>query len=80
MLEFVLSMALLKRRGIAFDTKLKDILKIDKKVLTSIFAMALPLMLNEALWSSGQTMFMQAYSMRGEYASQHKISPERYLN
>jgi Na+-driven multidrug efflux pump len=59
---------LLKRKGIAFDTKLKDVLKIDKKVLTSIFAMALPLMLNEALWSSGQTMFMQAYSMRGEYA------------
>ncbi|PKL00311.1 MAG: hypothetical protein CVV56_06955 [Tenericutes bacterium HGW-Tenericutes-1] len=67
-LEFVLSLVLLKRKGIAFDTKLKDVLKIDKKVLTSIFAMALPLMLNEALWSSGQTMFMQAYSMRGEYA------------
>lgn len=67
-LEFILSLVLLKRKGIVFDTKLKDVLKIDKKVLTSIFAMALPLMLNEALWSSGQTMFMQAYSMRGEYA------------
>ncbi len=66
--EFSLSLILLKRKGIQFDTKLKDLFKIDKKVLTAIFAMALPLMLNETLWSTGQTMFMQAYSLRGEYA------------
>jgi Na+-driven multidrug efflux pump len=30
--------------------------------------MAFPLMINELLWSTGQTMFMQAYSLRGENA------------
>lgn len=66
--EFGLSYLFLKKQGMDFNTKIKDLFKIDKKVLMGIFAMALPLMLNEALWSTGQTMFMQAYSTRGENA------------
>lgn len=66
--EFFFVFLLMKSRGKVFDTKLSELLKIDKKVLFGIFAMALPLMVNEALWSTGQTMFLQAYSMRGENA------------
>ena len=66
--EFILSFIFLLKQGKLFSTKLKDLFKIDKQVLIAIFSMALPLMLNEALWSTGQTMFMQAYSTRGEYA------------
>lgn len=67
-IEFGLSFIFLLKQGGAFTTKLKDLLKIDKKILMAILSMALPLMINEALWSTGQTMFMQAYSTRGEYA------------
>ncbi len=67
-IEFLLIFILLKKRGKLFDTKLTQLLKIDSVVLKSILKMAFPLMINELLWSTGQTMFMQAYSLRGENA------------
>ncbi len=66
--EFILSFVLLKKMGSMFDTKLNELFKIEPTLLKQIFKMALPLMLNEALWSMGQTMFMQSYSLRGENA------------
>lgn len=66
--EFVLIVILLIRKGQVFNTKLSDILKIDKKLFSSIVIMALPLLLNEAFWSTGQTVFLHAYSRRGDQA------------
>jgi putative MATE family efflux protein len=66
--EFFLTLILLKMRGEVFNTKLFSLFHIDKKLLTSIIIMALPLTLNEALWSSGQTVFVHAYARRGDSA------------
>ncbi|HCB67593.1 MAG TPA: hypothetical protein DEP70_08715 [Acholeplasmataceae bacterium] len=66
--ELGLTLILLKRSGSHFSTEFKEIFKIDKKILAGIVLMALPLTLNEALWSSGQTVFLHAYSTRGDSA------------
>jgi len=66
--EFFLTFILLKTRGEVFSTRFSEIFHIDKKLLTSIIIMALPLTLNEALWSSGQTVFVHAYARRGDSA------------
>ena len=64
--EFGLMMILLVKKGKIFNTRVKDIFKIEKVVLKGIFIMAIPLLLNEFFWSMGQTMFMQSYSTRGD--------------
>jgi putative MATE family efflux protein len=66
--EFGLTWILLKKRGQHFDTTMKSVFAIDKKLLGGMIVMALPLMLNETLWSSGQTVFLYAYSTRGDQA------------
>ena len=67
-LEFFLTLILLKSRGQAFNTSVFEVTKIDKKLFFSIVIMALPLTLNEALWSSGQTVFVHSYARRGDSA------------
>jgi putative MATE family efflux protein len=66
--EFFLMLYLLVSKGQFFKTSLKDVLLIDKKLLSSIIVMALPLLLNELFWSTGQTVFLHAYSRRGDQA------------
>jgi putative MATE family efflux protein len=66
--EFFLMFYLLVAKGHFFKTSLKDLLLIDKKLLSSIIVMALPLLLNELFWSTGQTVFLHAYSRRGDQA------------
>ncbi len=66
--ELSLSVILLLRKGKIFSTKITQIFHIDKRILSAIVIMALPLTLNEALWSSGQTAFLHAYSTRGDTA------------
>jgi len=63
--EFLLTTVLLYRKGHIFSTKITELFKIDRKILASIVLMALPLTINEALWSSGQTVFIHAYARRG---------------
>lgn len=65
-IEFGLLIYLLYKRGECFRTSLKDLFKIDHFVLKAIIVMAIPLMLNEVLWSTGQTVFFEAYSTRGD--------------
>ena len=67
-IEFSLMLILLQRKGQIFNSKVFEIFKIDKKILAGIVIMAIPLTLNEALWSSGQTVFLHAYSTRGDSA------------
>ncbi len=66
--EMSLSVLLLKKRGSAFNTQITQLFHIDKKVLFAVIIMALPLTINEALWSTSQTVFYQAYSTRGDSA------------
>jgi putative MATE family efflux protein len=67
-LELLLTVILLVNKGVIFNTKLKDLFKINGILLKSIIIMTIPLMLNELLWSSGQTIFFYAYSRRGTEA------------
>lgn len=67
-LEFGLTLILVKTRGQSFSTNIFELHKIEPKLLLSIIIMALPLTLNEALWSSGQTVFFHAYARRGDSA------------
>ena len=39
--------------------------KIPKKLVCAITVTGMPLLLNEALWASGQAMLLQCYSLRG---------------
>jgi putative MATE family efflux protein len=66
--EFLLMFVLLIKKGKIFNTKIKDVFKIDGLILKAIIIMALPLLLNEFFWSMGQTMFLQSYSTRGDSA------------
>ncbi len=66
--EFSLMFILLIKKGQAFNTRFKDIFKIEKLILKAIIIMAIPLLLNEFFWSMGQTMFLQSYSTRGDNA------------
>ena len=65
-IEFGLLILLLYKRGECFRSSLKDLFKIERFVLKAIIIMAIPLMLNEVLWSTGQTVFFEAYSTRGD--------------
>lgn len=67
-LELTLTIVLLIRKGKTFSTKLKEIFHVNRLVLSGILLMALPLTLNEGLWSLGQTTFLHAYSTRGDSA------------
>jgi len=66
--EFGLLLVLVIKKGHVFNTKFSDIFKIEATVLKAIVIMAIPLMLNEVLWSTGQTIFIEAYSTRGANA------------
>lgn len=66
--EMTLMILLLLKRGHMFETKVTHVFRIQRSILWSIIVMALPLTLNEALWSMGQTVFLQAYSTRGDIA------------
>jgi len=66
--ELALMFMLLAKRGYLFKTKLKNLFHIEKTLFISIIVMAIPLTLNEMLWSTGQTIFLQAYSTRGDDA------------
>ncbi|QWB99509.1 MATE family efflux transporter [Mycoplasmatota bacterium] len=67
-LEFVLLYLLLVFRGKAFNTSLLKIFKIDGLLFKMIVITAIPLVINEFLFSFGQTFFMQSYATRGDNA------------
>jgi Na+-driven multidrug efflux pump len=67
-LEFVLLFVLLQMKGKLFNTKLLEVFKIEKALLKVIVITAIPLVINEFLFSFGQTMFLQSYSVRGDHA------------
>jgi putative MATE family efflux protein len=68
MIEFSLSVILVIKKGQIFNSRVFEMMKISPKLFSSILIMAFPLMLNEALWSGGQTVFFYAYTSRGTAA------------
>ncbi|MGE0003779.1 MAG: MATE family efflux transporter [Candidatus Izemoplasmatales bacterium] len=68
LIEMMLMVMLLMGRGKIFHTKIRDLPKINRTVLSAIFAMAIPLTLNELLWSGGQSVFLALYATRGDVA------------
>jgi putative MATE family efflux protein len=67
-IEFIFLFVLLVWKGKVFNTHLLDVLKINKVLLKVIIITAIPLVINEFLFSFGQTMFIQSYSTRGDNA------------
>lgn len=67
-IEFIFLFVLLVWKGNVFNTHLLDVFKIDKVLLKVIIITAIPLVINEFLFSFGQTMFIQSYSTRGDNA------------
>ena len=67
-IEFSLLLILLVVKGKAFNTNIFKIFKIDKILLKVIIITAIPLVINEFLFSFGQTVFMQSYATRGDNA------------
>ncbi len=66
--EVFLYYLLIKFKGRIFNINLLKLFKIEKTVIKAVVIMAIPLTINELFWSMGQTMFLQAYSTRGDFA------------
>ena len=67
-LEFSLLFLLLVFKGKVFNTNPFHIFKIDSFMLKAIMITALPLLLNEFMFSTAQTVFVQSYATRGDNA------------
>lgn len=66
--EFFFMLILYLKKGNVFRITFYSLFNIEKVVLANIVKMALPLTLNEAFWSLGQTSFLYAYAQRGDQA------------
>ncbi|TVP95516.1 MAG: MATE family efflux transporter [Acholeplasmatales bacterium] len=67
-IEFFLMFLFMMRKGQYFTSGIRRLFVIERSVLVGIIAMAIPLTLNEFMWSLGQTVFLHAYSTRGDSA------------
>lgn len=67
-LEMFLLMYLMKKRRSPFNFKLSTLFHVPKTMVKKINKKALPLTINEIFWSVGQTVFLFAFSLRGEQA------------
>ncbi|MFP4287191.1 MAG: MATE family efflux transporter [Candidatus Izemoplasmataceae bacterium] len=68
LVEFILMLVLYLKKGNVFKITFLSLFNIERNVLSNIIKMALPLTLNEAFWSLGQTSFIYAYAQRGDTA------------
>jgi len=66
--EFFFLALLIKLRKAPFAFKLKTLFNISKPIVKKISLKAFPLTINEVFWSIGQTLFLFAFSVRGETA------------
>lgn len=66
--EFLLLTLLIHLRKSPFAFKLTTLFKISKPLVKKISLKAFPLTINEVFWSIGQTLFLFAFSVRGETA------------
>lgn len=64
--EVVIFIVILNKRHFVFNTHIKDLLHISKKLAKTITIKAIPLTVNEILWSSGMATLFMFYSTRGK--------------
>jgi len=64
--ESMLMLLLVKYKGKEFSTRLVNMYRIQKELIKKIFEKAIPLAMNELLWSTGTTVLFFAYALRGE--------------
>lgn len=67
--EVIAYLIILKRNDFPFSTRIIDIFKIDPSLAFTIFKKALPLCVNEILWSAGMATLLKFYSTRGPAAN-----------
>ncbi len=67
--EALIYLIVLKRTEYPFNTRLKDVFKVDKGLALTIFKKAVPLCANEILWSAGMATLLKYYSTRGVAAN-----------
>ena len=65
-LECLLLIFFVKRKQYAFSSSLRYIFRIEEKIMEHITIKALPLVINEILWSGGQAMLLKLYATRGD--------------
>ena len=63
--ECVLLVLILLRYDFPFKTKIVDLFKIEFDLVKRITIKALPLLVNEVLWSCGMAMLLKLYATRG---------------
>lgn len=63
--EALIYMVVLRSHDYPFETRMKDLFKINKELVKAIFKKALPLCINEILWSAGMATLLKYYSTRG---------------
>lgn len=68
-LEAIIYLIVLHKNDYPFKTKIKDMFKIDGHLAMSILKKALPLCVNEILWSGGMATLLKFYSTRGVAAN-----------
>lgn len=64
--ESLIMLYMVRTHGKEFSTKLTNIYKIQKDLIRNIFKKALPLAMNEFLWSTGTTVLFFAYALRSD--------------
>lgn len=68
LIEFILLFVLLYAKGKVFNTRLIHLFKVNRFIFKMILITAIPLVINEFLFSFGQTFFVQSYATRGDNA------------
>lgn len=63
--EFVIIFSFVYVNHFDFNTKLKDIFQFSRELLKDVIKKAVPLVINEIIWSLGQATILKAYGFRG---------------
>lgn len=63
--EVIISLVIVVWKKYEFNTRIVDLFKIDLAVLKVVLTKALPLFVNEILWSTGMATIFKLYSTRG---------------
>ena len=65
LIELSAALFFLKKGAYPFETRLQDLFEIPKNLMTRVLSKAMPLLINETLWSGGQAVLFKFYCTRG---------------
>lgn len=63
--EFLILIIFTKRHQFSFDTKVTHICQIPRQLFKDVIVRAIPLTINEIIWSFGQATILKTYGSRG---------------